>query len=69
MAKKRNACKLLVGKGAGSRTFGIQIRKWMGNNKINLRDIGLGYMDWIDLAQNRSSCEQDNKYSSSIKLW
>jgi hypothetical protein len=28
-------------------------RKWMNNVKSDLREIGLGGMDWIDLAQDR----------------
>jgi hypothetical protein len=28
----------------------------MDNIKINLRDIGWGCMDWIDLAQDRDQC-------------
>jgi hypothetical protein len=28
-------------------------RRWVGNNKMYLREIGLGDIDWIDLAQDR----------------
>jgi hypothetical protein len=28
-------------------------RRWVDNIKIDLRDIGLDGMDWIDLAQDR----------------
>jgi hypothetical protein len=27
--------------------------RWQGNIKINLREIGWGDTDWIDLAQDR----------------
>jgi hypothetical protein len=38
------------------------------NTKIDLRNIGLGDMDWIDLTQE-GSCEHGNKHSGSIKCW
>jgi hypothetical protein len=28
-------------------------RKWEDNIRVNLREIGWGGMDWIDLAQDR----------------
>jgi hypothetical protein len=28
-------------------------RRWVDNIKMNLREIGWGGMDWIDLAQDR----------------
>jgi hypothetical protein len=28
-------------------------RRWVDNNNMELREIGWGRMDWIDLAQNR----------------
>jgi hypothetical protein len=28
-------------------------RRWVNNNKMDLREIGWDGMDWIDLAQNR----------------
>jgi hypothetical protein len=31
----------------------IQIRRWVDNIKVGLREIGLGEMDWINLAQGR----------------
>jgi hypothetical protein len=31
----------------------IHRRRWVGNIKMDLRDIGWDGMDWIDLAQDR----------------
>jgi hypothetical protein len=31
-------------------------RKWVDNIKMDLRDIGWGGIDWIDLAQDRDQC-------------
>jgi hypothetical protein len=42
-----------VGKPEGKRPMGRSIRRWLVNIKIDLREIGWGDMDWIDLAQNR----------------
>jgi hypothetical protein len=48
-------------------------RRWVNNNKMDLREIGWGSMDWIDLAQDmaqwRVCCEHDNEPSGSIKCW
>jgi hypothetical protein len=35
------------------RDLGRPIRRWKDNIKMDLREIGWGGMDWIDLAQNR----------------
>jgi hypothetical protein len=42
-----------VGKSEGKRPLGRPRRGWVDNIKMNLRDIGLDGMDWIDLAQDR----------------
>jgi hypothetical protein len=36
---------------------------------MGLKEKAWGSMDWIDLAQNRGSCEHDNEPSGSIKCW
>jgi hypothetical protein len=53
MVEKRNACRTLIGKPEGKRLLGRPRRRWVGNIKIKLRDLGWGGMDWIDLAQDR----------------
>jgi len=32
-------------------------RKWEDNIKMDLEEVGLGGMDWIDLAQDSYSCK------------
>jgi hypothetical protein len=54
MGEKRNAYKLLVGKTEGRRPLGIPRRRWVGNNRMNLGEIGWDDVDWIDLAQDRN---------------
>jgi hypothetical protein len=51
--EKINACRLSVGKPEGNRPLGRTKRRWLDNIKMYLGEIGLGGMDWIDLAQDR----------------
>jgi hypothetical protein len=53
MGQKRNACKILAGTPERKRPLGRPSRRWEDNIKIDLRDIGWGGMDWIDLTQYR----------------
>jgi hypothetical protein len=53
MGEKRNAYRILVGKPEGKTPLGRPRRRWVGNIKMVLREIGLDGMDWIDLAQDR----------------
>jgi hypothetical protein len=53
MGEKGNAHRILVGKPERKRPLGRSRRRWVDNIKINLREIGWGGMDWIDLAQDR----------------
>jgi hypothetical protein len=43
------------------------------DNILDLREIGLDGMDWIDLAQDRAEwrtlVERGNKPSGSVKVW
>jgi hypothetical protein len=50
---KRNAYRILVGKPEGKRLRGRPRRRWVEKFKMDLKEIGWGGMDWIDLAQNR----------------
>jgi hypothetical protein len=53
MGEKINACRRLVGNPEGKRLLGRPRRRWMDNIKMDLREIRLDGMDWIDLAQDR----------------
>jgi hypothetical protein len=44
---------ILVGKPEGKRPVGRPRRRCVDNIKMNLREIGWGGMDWIDLAHDR----------------
>jgi hypothetical protein len=45
--------RILVGKPEGKRTLGRSRRRWVDSIKMDLREIGWGGMDWIDLTQDR----------------
>jgi hypothetical protein len=50
---KRNAYRILVGKPEGMRPLGRPRRRREDNIKMDVREIGWGAMDWIDLSQYR----------------
>jgi hypothetical protein len=43
----------MMGKPDGKRPLGRPKRKWVGNIKMDLREIGWDGGDWIDRAQDR----------------
>jgi hypothetical protein len=51
--EKRNAYRVLAGKPEGTRPPGRSRLRWKDNIKMDLREIGLGGMDWIHVAQDR----------------
>jgi hypothetical protein len=53
MGEKRNAYRILVGKPEGRRPLGRPRHRWVDNIKMDLTEIGLDGMDWVDLAQDR----------------
>jgi hypothetical protein len=51
--EKRNAYRILVGNPEGKRPVGRPRRRWEDNIRMDLREIGWGGMDWIDVTQDR----------------
>jgi len=37
----------------GEETTGRPRRRWVGNIRMDIQEVGCGYMDWIGLAQDR----------------
>ena len=53
MRERRVIYRVLVGKPEEKRPLGRPRRKWEDNIRMDLQEVGLRGMNWIDLAQNR----------------
>jgi hypothetical protein len=53
MRERRGAYRALVGKPEGGRPLERPRRRWEDNIKMGVREVGLGGMDWINLAEDR----------------
>jgi len=50
---RRGGYRVLVGKPERRRPLGSPRRRWVDNIRMDLQEVGCGYMDWIGLAQDR----------------
>jgi len=53
MGEERGVYRVLVGKLEGRRPLERTRRRWVDNIRMDLQEVGCGYMDWIGLAQDR----------------
>ena len=53
MGEGRGVHRVLVGKPEGKRPLGRPRRRWEDNIKMDLREVGGGDGDWVELAQDR----------------
>jgi len=53
MGEERGLYRVLVGKPEGRRPLGRPKRRWVDNIRMDLQEVGSGFMDWIGLAQDR----------------
>ena len=53
MGEERVVYRVLVGKPEGRRPLGRPRRRWADNIRMDLQEVGCGYMDWIGLARDR----------------
>ena len=53
MGEERGVYRVLVGKSEGKRPLGRPRRRWVDNIRMDLQEVGCGYMDWIGLARDR----------------
>ena len=51
--EERGAYRVLVGKPEGKRPLGRPRSRWVDNTRMDLQEVGCGYVDWIGLAQDR----------------
>jgi len=51
--EKKGVCSVLVGKPEGKRPLARPRHTWENIIKMDLQEVGCGYMDWIELAQDR----------------
>ena len=42
-----------MAKSEGRRPLGRSRRRWVDNIRTDLQEVGFGYMDWIELTQDR----------------
>ena len=53
IGEERGVYRVLVGKPEGRRPLGRPRCRWVDNIRMDLQEVGCGYMDWIGLAQDR----------------
>ena len=53
MGEESGVYRFLLGKPEGRTPLGRHRRRWADNIRMDLQEVGCGYMDWIGLAQDR----------------
>jgi len=53
MSEEGGSCRVLVRKPEGKRPLGRPRPRWVDNIRMDLHEVGYGYVDWIGLAQDR----------------
>jgi hypothetical protein len=53
MGEERGVYRVFVGKPEGKRPLGRPRRGRVDNIRMDLQEVGCGYMDWIGLTQDR----------------
>jgi len=59
--------RVFVGKPEGRRPLGRPRRRWEDNIRMDLREVGCGCVDWMDLAQDRDRWRA--LVSAVMNLW
>jgi hypothetical protein len=67
MGEERKVYKVLVGRPEGKRPLGRPRRRWKDGIRIDLREIGCGSVEWIQLAQDRDRWRA--VVSAVMNLW
>ena len=53
MGEERGLYRVMVGKPERKRPLRRPRHRWVNNIRMDLQEVGCGYMDWIGLAQDR----------------
>ena len=53
MGEERGTYRVLVGKPEEKKPLGRPRRRWVNNIRMDLQEVGCGYMVWIGLVQDR----------------
>ena len=53
IGEERGVYRVLLGTPEGRRPLGRPRRRWVVGIRMDLQEVGCGYMDWIGLAQDR----------------
>jgi len=53
MEERRDVYRVLVGKPEGRRPLGRPRHRWKHNIRMDLREVGCGGVEWMELAQDR----------------
>ena len=53
IGEERGLYRVLVVKPEGKKQLGRPRHRWVDNIRMDLQEVGCGYMDWIVLAQDR----------------
>ena len=53
MSEERAVYSVLLGKPEGKRPLGRPSCRWVDNIRLDLQEVGCGFMEWIGLAQDR----------------
>jgi len=67
MGEERGVCRVLEGKPEGNRPLGRPRRRWVDNIRMDLQEVGCGYVDWIGPAQDRDRWR--TLVSAVMNLW
>ena len=54
LGDRRGVYRVLVGKPEGKRPLGRPHHRWEDNIKMDLQEVGPGFIEWIELAQDRA---------------
>ena len=67
MGDSKGAYRVLVGTIEGKRSFGRFRPRWKDNIKMDLQEVGIGGVDWIELAQDRDRWQ--SLVNAVMNLW